>query len=251
MGWAIGKLDFYALPGGCKQTNQLWIIIAHQSFSQSAPLPPPPSLYPSLSVCLASAESASSFDSKTKHTTGQGRRQTAGTGQVSNAGTGARRKVPSEGRNALRWWWFSVHLLKTFLCGFCVHLSDLAVISGAAASLWPSHHELHPHRLSLPMSSLHWNRYEQFPFRLQISCGNNRSNVPLAPHTFPASLSFSFSLSLFLFQTIVSSPSVGSMNSLAGYNTRMQLLLIHWQSTSFSRVESSRCCIVNFYSYVM
>lgn len=41
MGWAIGKLDFYALPGGCKQTNQLWIIIAHQSFSQSAPLPPP------------------------------------------------------------------------------------------------------------------------------------------------------------------------------------------------------------------
>lgn len=86
MGWAIGKLDFYALPGGCKQTNQLWIIIAHQSFSQSAPLSP------SLSVCLASAESASSFDSKTKHTTGQGRRQTAGTGQVSNAGSGGRRK---------------------------------------------------------------------------------------------------------------------------------------------------------------
>lgn len=52
MGWAIGKLDFYALPGGCKQTNQLWIIIAHQSFSQSARLPPP--YHPlSLSICLS------------------------------------------------------------------------------------------------------------------------------------------------------------------------------------------------------
>lgn len=252
MGWAIGKLDFYALPGGCKQTNQLWIIIAHQSFSQSAPLPPPPSLSPSLSVCLASAESASSFDSKTKHTTGQGRRQTAGTGQVSNAGSGGRRKGGREecpevmmilcafAEN------FSVRFLRTFVW-FGSHQW-----SRAAPSFWPSHHELHPHRLSLPMSSLHWNRYEQFPFRLQISCGNNRSNVPLAPHTFPASLSFSsLSLSLFLFQTIVSSPSVASMNSLAGYNTRMQLLLIHSQGTSFSRVESSRCCIVNFYSYVM
>lgn len=52
MGWAIGKLDFYALPGGCKQTNQLWIIIAHQSFSQSAPIPPVcPSVGPS--ICLS------------------------------------------------------------------------------------------------------------------------------------------------------------------------------------------------------
>lgn len=89
MGWAIGKLDFYALPGGCKQTNQLWIIIAHQSFSQSAPHPPLP-LSVCLSVCLASAESASSFDSKTKHTTGQGRRQTAEEqAKFQNAGAGA------------------------------------------------------------------------------------------------------------------------------------------------------------------
>lgn len=49
MGWAIGKLDFYALLGGCKQTNQLWIIIAHQSFSQSA-LPSRSPL--SLPLCL-------------------------------------------------------------------------------------------------------------------------------------------------------------------------------------------------------
>lgn len=102
MGWAIGKLDFYALPGGCKQTNQLWIIIAHQSFSQSAHHPPIP-LSVRLSVCLASAESASSFDSKTKYTTGQGRRQTAGTGQVSKCRSRSRRKKQEgEGRNALR-----------------------------------------------------------------------------------------------------------------------------------------------------
>lgn len=102
MGWAIGKLDFYALPGGCKQTNQLWIIIAHQSFSQSAHHPPI-SLSVRLSVCLASAESASSFDSKTKHTTGQGRRQTAGTGQVSKCRSRSRgKKQEGEGRNALR-----------------------------------------------------------------------------------------------------------------------------------------------------
>lgn len=240
MGWAIGKLDFYALPGGCKQTNQLWIIIAHQSFSQSAPLPPTP-LSLSLSVCL-SGKCRVSFKFRQQNKAHNRPRQE--TDSRNRPSFKCRNRSKEEGAERREECPEVMMILCAFAENFSVRFLRTFVWFGshqwsrAAPSFWPSHHELHPHRLSLPMSSLHWNRYEQFPFRLQISCGNNRSNVPLAPHTFPASLSFSFSLSLFLFQTIVSSPSVASMNSLAGYNTRMQFLLIHWHGTSFSRVES-------------